>query len=313
MKAKKKLIMNMCDDYVNKILELYYEHLIKEKKYSKNTILSYKNDLDNFIFFNFKSSKKKVDKNFLENLQIDNFRQWLSKRLDSEICNNSNARALSSLRSLYIFWNENNYIQNNKIFKIKSPKIKAPLPRAIDFLDIKKIIETIENYHQDSWENKRDLAILFVVFGCGLRISEALSLTKVALQNQQNIIIKGKGDKERMVPLLPIILQKINDYLNSCPFPISNNQPIFLSKNNKSMHRSNFAKTISQVRKKLNLSENVTPHSFRHAFATELLNENVDLRTIQELLGHASLSTTQRYTKVDKKRLLESVKKFSLR
>jgi len=303
----------MCDDYVNKILELYYEHLIKEKKYSKNTILSYKNDLDNFIFFNFKSSKKKVDKNFLENLQIDNFRQWLSKRLDSEICNNSNARALSSLRSLYIFWNENNYIQNNKIFKIKSPKIKAPLPRAIDFLDIKKIIETIENYHQDSWENKRDLAILFVVFGCGLRISEALSLTKVALQNQQNIIIKGKGDKERMVPLLPIILQKINDYLNSCPFPISNNQPIFLSKNNKSMHRSNFAKTISQVRKKLNLSENVTPHSFRHAFATELLNENVDLRTIQELLGHASLSTTQRYTKVDKKRLLESVKKFSLR
>lgn len=303
----------MCDDYVNKILELYYEHLIKEKKYSKNTILSYKNDLDNFIFFNFKSSKKKVDKNFLENLQIDNFRQWLSKRLDSEICNNSNARALSSLRSLYIFWNENNYIQNNKIFKIKSPKIKAPLPRAIDFLDIKKIIETIENYHQDSWENKRDLAILFVVFGCGLRISEALSLTKVALQNQQNIIIKGKGDKERMVPLLPIILQKINNYLNSCPFPISNNQPIFLSKNNKSMHRSNFAKTISQVRKKLNLSENVTPHSFRHAFATELLNENVDLRTIQELLGHASLSTTQRYTKVDKKRLLESVKKFSLR
>lgn len=303
----------MCDDYVNKILELYYEHLIKEKKYSKNTILSYKNDLDNFIFFNFKASKKKVDKNFLENLQIDNFRQWLSKRLDSEICNNSNARALSSLRSLYIFWNENNYIQNNKIFKIKSPKIKAPLPRAIDFLDIKKIIETIENYHQDSWENKRDLAILFVVFGCGLRISEALSLTKVALQNQQNIIIKGKGDKERMVPLLPIILQKINDYLNSCPFPISNNQPIFLSKNNKSMHRSNFAKTISQIRKKLNLSENVTPHSFRHAFATELLNENVDLRTIQELLGHASLSTTQRYTKVDKKRLLESVKKFSLR
>ena len=312
MTAKKKFITNLCDDYVNKILDLYFDYLSKEKKYSVNTISSYENDIENFINYIYKASKKNVDKNFLEKLELNDFREWLSERLNNHI-NNSNARALSSLRSLFGFFNENKYILNNKIFKIKTPKISKPLPRAIEFCDVKKIITNIENYHQETWQNYRDLAILFVVFGCGLRISEALSLTKNILANQQNIVIKGKGGKQRMVPILPIIRQKISNYLAICPYQFNNDESIFVTNNLKKYHRSNFAKLIANIRKSLNLSEDITPHSFRHAFATELLKENVDLRTIQELLGHASLSTTQRYTKVDKIRLLESVKKFSPR
>jgi len=312
MKAQEKFIINLCDNYINKIYDLYFDYLYKEKKYSVNTILAYQNDIDNFINYIYNISKKIVDKNFIEKLELNDFRQWLSERLNNHI-NNSNARAISSLKSLFIFWNENKYILNNKIAKIKTPKISKPLPRAVEFTDIQKIIATIENFQQEQWQNKRDLAILFVVFGCGLRISEALSITKITLANQQNIIIKGKGNKQRIIPLLPIIKERIDDYLAICPFSLKNEDPIFVSNNNKLYHRSNFAKIISNIRKQLNLSEDITPHSFRHAFATELLKENVDLRTIQELLGHASLSTTQRYTKVDQKRLLEDVKKFSLR
>lgn len=309
---KKKLIINYCDNYIYKIYELYLDFLIKEKKYSDNTIQSYKNDIENFISHKYKSFEKKVDKNFIEKLDVNDFREWLSERLNNHI-NNSNARALSSLRSLFKFWNENKYINNRQIFKIKTPKITKSLPRAVDFSDIKRIIEIVEKYHEEQWQNYRDLAILFVVFGCGLRISEALSLTKNILENHENIIIKGKGNKQRMIPLLPIVKEKIDKYLAICPYKINNDQPIFLSAENKFYHRGQFAKLIADIRKQLNLSDDITPHSFRHSFATELLGENVDLRTIQELLGHSSLSTTQIYTKIDKNKLLQSIKKFSIR
>jgi integrase/recombinase XerC len=309
---KKKLITNFCDNYIYKIYELYLDFLIKEKKYSDNTIQSYQNDIDNFIRYKYKSFEKKVDKNFIEKLDVNDFREWLSERLNNHI-NNSNARALSSLRSLFKFWNENKYINNGQIFKIKTPKITKSLPRAVDFTDIKRIIEIVEKYHEDQWQNYRDLAILFVVFGCGLRISEALSLTKNILANQENIVVKGKGNKQRMIPLLPVVKEKIDKYLALCPYKINNDQPIFLSIENKFYNRSQFAKLIADIRKQLNLSDDVTPHSFRHSFATELLSKNVDLRTIQELLGHASLSTTQIYTKIDKNKLLQSIKKFSIR
>ena len=303
---------DLCDDFVNKIIFDFFIFLQKEKKYSINTISSYQDDINNFINFIYKSTNNIVDKNLLEKIIVSDFRAWLSERLSNHI-NNSNARALSTLRSFFRFLNENNYVENRQIFKIKTPKVSKPLPRAIDFSNIKKIIERLENFHKNRWEVERDQAILFLVYGCGLRISEALSITKIILQNQTNLVITGKGKKQRMVPLIPIIKNKIDNYLTNCPFEIKTNQPIFLTKNNKLYSRRNFAGLILKIRRELNLSEDITPHAFRHSFATSLLQENVDLRTIQELLGHASLSTTQRYTKVDRVRLIESFKKFSKR
>ena len=305
-------IKELCDDFVNKIIIDFFIFLQKEKKYSNNTISSYQDDISNFIYFIYKATNKIIDKNFLEELAVADFRSWLSERLNNH-GNNSNARAISTLRSFFRFLNENNLIENRQIFRIKTPKVSKPLPRAIEFADIKKIIEKLENFHKNRWEIDRDQAILFLVYGCGLRISEALSLNKIALQNQSNLVITGKGKKQRMVPLIPIIKNKIDNYLAKCPFEIKPQQPIFLTKFNKAYSRRSFAGLILTLRRALNLSEDITPHAFRHSFATALLQENVDLRTIQELLGHESLSTTQRYTKIDRVRLIESFKKFSTR
>ena len=305
-------IKELCDDFVNKIIIDFFIFLQKEKKYSSNTISSYQDDIANFIYFIYKATNKIIDKNFLENLVVADFRSWLSERLSNH-GNNSNARAISTLRSFFRFLNENKLIENRQIFRIKTPKVSKPLPRAIEFSDIKKIIEKLENFHENRWEIDRDQAILFLVYGCGLRISEALSINKIALQNQSNLVITGKGKKQRMVPLIPIIKNKIDNYLAKCPFEIKPHQPIFLTKFNKSYSRRSFAGLILTLRRALNLSEDITPHAFRHSFATALLQENVDLRTIQELLGHESLSTTQRYTKIDRVRLIESFKKFSTR
>ncbi len=310
--SKSLEIKDLCDDFVNKIISGFFIFLQKEKKYSINTISSYRDDIVNFINFIYKATNNIVDKNFLENIIVADFRSWLSERLGDH-GNNSNARAISALRSFFRYLNENNLIDNRQIFKIKTPKISKPLPRAVEFSDIKKIIEKLENFHKNRWEVERDQAILFLVYGCGLRISEALSLNKIALQNQSNLVITGKGKKQRMVPLIPVIKNKIDNYLEQCPFKIKPQQSIFLTKNNKSYSRRCFAGLILKLRRELNLSEDITPHAFRHSFATSLLQENVDLRTIQELLGHESLSTTQRYTKVDRVRLLESFKKFSKR
>ena len=278
-------IKELCDDFVNKIIIDFFIFLQKEKKYSNNTISSYQDDISNFIYFIYKATNNIIDKNFLEKLAVADFRSWLSERLSNH-GNNSNARAISTLRSFFRFLNENNLIENRQIFRIKTPKVSKPLPRAIEFADIKKIIEKLENFHKNRWEIDRDQAILFLVYGCGLRISEALSLNKIALQNQSNLVITGKGKKQRMVPLIPIIKNKIDNYLAKCPFEIKPQQPIFLTKFNKAYSRRSFAGLILTLRRALNLSEDITPHAFRHSFATALLQENVDLRTIQELLGH---------------------------
>lgn len=304
---------SFCDDFVKKIIKKYFNYLLLEKRYSNNTILSYQNDIKDFIEYLHNILKKNiVDKNLCENLSINDFRGWLSYRLENHV-NNSNARALSSLRSFFRYLNRENLIANRQIFKIKTPKISKHLPRPVNFEDVKKIIEFLEDYHTEKWQSKRDIAILFIIYGCGLRISEALSISKLMLEGQDNIIISGKGNKQRLVPLLPIIREKIDEYLGLCPFKINNAHPIFLNNAGKIFNRCNYASIIRNICLQLNLSDDITPHSFRHAFATELLEKNVDLRTIQDLLGHATLSSTQKYTKIDRNRLIKNFQKFSNR
>ncbi len=214
---------------------------------------------------------------------------------------------------MFKYFEKNNLITNRKIFKIKIPKLSKTLPRAIDFNDVKKIILALENYHEEPWENAREIAITFLIYGCGLRISEALSVNKIMLENTQSLVINGKGGKQRLVPLIPIVKDKIEKYLELCPFKKNPTDAIFVNKKNKKYLRTVYANIIAEIRKNLNLSDDITPHAFRHSFATALLEENVDLRTIQDLLGHSKLSTTQRYTKIDKIKLIQNYKKFSNR
>jgi integrase/recombinase XerC len=299
---------------VKNLIDNFLLYLTSEKRYSSNTIKSYRNDI--FYFFSFLQSQSEslINKTKIEDLVIMDFRYWLIFRKNKGFSNSSTSRAISCLRSFFKFHNREQTIENKEIENIKTPKISKPLPKAVDKTDIDSIISLITQFSKEEWLQKRDLALLTLIYGCGLRISEALSITKNHLDNHnQVIVITGKGNKQRMVPILPIVWQKINNYLSFLPYSINNNQPIFLGLRGKTYQPALFEKLIQNIRESLSLPNNITPHSFRHSFATHLLENGGDLRTIQELLGHKSLSTTQKYTKIDKKRLLAVYQKVSLR
>jgi integrase/recombinase XerC len=307
-----KICEKICDKKIINKLNKFINFLSIEKKYSVNTIESYKRDIFFFMSFIFDVLNRKISEKDFENIKIYDFRKWLSGRLQNHNPS-SNARAVAALRSFFRFLNENNLSNNKEIEKLKTPKVSKNLPRSVDEVDIEKILAEISKIRKINWIKKRDIALLTLIYGCGLRISESLLITKENLENSDFLIIDGKGKKQRMVPLLDFVKKKLNEYLSIAPFKFSNNQPIFVNLKGKTLSRRDFSGLIANIRKNLNLSESITPHAFRHSFATHLLENGGDLRTIQELLGHETLSTTQRYTKINKKRLLDVYDKFSLR
>ena len=301
--------------YLNKFLNF----LQVEKKYSSNTIEAYHRDLVFFLNFFSDLKQTKVDVDTLESLSLFDLRKWLSQRSLNHT-NSSNARAVAVLRSFFKFLKRRNLITNQEIDKLKTPKIVKSLPRPVAIADIKKIIEEIAVIRKKEWHAKRDQALIYLVYGCGLRISEALSIRMIDIQNFQNLVVMGKGKKQRIVPLLEPVIDALKKYFQICPYNLNadlNNplrlQSIFLKDNGQAMARFDYNQLITLIRRKLNLSEDITPHSFRHSFATHLLQNGSDLRVIQDLLGHESLSTTQKYTKIDRVKIIEAFQKFANR
>lgn len=326
------LTQEKCDMELEKIIEKFLRFLAVEKKYSYHTVSSYLTDIGYFFDFLSKAKEKIISKNDCENLTIYDFRRWLSARLNNH-SNRSNARALAALRSFFHFLNENLLVKNREINRIKTPKIPKSLPKSVDESEIRKIFTAISQINKEPWQARRDEALLTLIYGCGLRISEGLAVSKNSLGSTQTsddlqnyhlqegiegfekniLVITGKGKKQRIVPLLPIVRKRIEDYLSICPFKADSNNSIFFAKSGKFYTRRHFAALMQKLRRNLSLSETITPHSFRHSFATHLLEAGVDLRSIQQLLGHESLSTTQTYTKVDKSHLLSVYEKFQKR
>lgn len=298
-----------CHQEITDILASFLKFIAFEKGYSTHTFNAYQTDIHFFLDFLFHKKKRIISFHDLEILQVRDFRQFLSQRLDNHN-NASNARALSSLKSFFRFCHENLVIKNQEITKVKTPKITKSIPKAVDKIDIDNILLEIAKMHQENWLIARDQALLTLIYGCGLRISESLQVTTNSLKNGNHLIVHGKGKKERLVPLLPIVKERITHYLNCCPFRLTDMDPIFVNSKGKTYNRRSFSLLIQHIRRNLNLPETITAHAFRHSFATHLLESGGDLRTIQELLGHESLSTTQRYTKVDTNRLLSSFKNF---
>ncbi|MFT6077702.1 MAG: integrase/recombinase XerC [Rickettsiales bacterium] len=287
-------------------------YLSSEKRCSNHTIKSYQNDISYFFLFLKQHSNSLITKPILTNLTLQDFRSWLAHRHEKDFSNSSTARAISCLRSFFKFLNRHQIVTNHAIDNLKTPKLKKPIPKAVDKIDIDSVMSLVGEFSKLEWLKKRDLALLTLIYGSGFRISEALSLTKNHL-NDGVVIMTGKGNKQRMVPILPIVEQRIDEYLAVLPHKIGHYDPIFLGLRGKKYQPASFEKLIQKIREFLSLPNSITPHAFRHSFATHLLENGADLRTIQELLGHSSLSTTQRYTKVDKKRLLEVYEKVSLR
>ncbi len=276
----------------------FFNYISKEKNYSEKTVISYRIDINNFIFFIKNILGKELNEKNLIELEYNDFREWLSYRhFSKDLSNRSNARALSSVKSLFKFLNKEYGIFNEIILKIKNPKFSKTLPKNVTNNNILKIIKCISIFDKHEWEVDRDIALLVLIYCCGLRISEALNITNKSFIGNDTIKIIGKGKKERIVFILPIALDLINKYKKTCPY--NTNEHLFFSTRGKKYRATIFEKLVQNIRRNLNLPDSITPHSFRHSFATELLVNGVDLRTIQELLGHSNLKTTQIYTHVD--------------
>jgi len=294
------------------------EWLRHVKRASAHTIIAYAIDLAHFCRFLSEHLGGAVSLDHLKKLEPRDIRAWLASRsVDFEAA--STARALSTVKSFFRWLEKQGIIDNAAIFQLRSPKIKKSLPRALAEAQASQAVETIATQHDEAWLNKRDLALLVLIYGCGLRIGEALSLqykdcawlrqrdlSAEALAKADTLTIIGKGNKQRMVPVLPLVKDAIAEYAAACPYPFSPGSPLFLGQRGRALDPAIFQLQLRKLRAAIGLPESVTPHAFRHSFATHLLSAGGDLRSIQELLGHASLSTTQRYTHVDKERLLKA-------
>ena len=302
-KANFKNIRNLCSKETFIIYESWVSWLLNNKKYSRNTVSSYSYDFKyflNFISLHFEINKVNIHQ--IELLKLRDFRSWLSflKIINPDIKPNSIARARASIKSFYFFCIHEKKITSSEVKKLNNPRLPKTLPRPLSENQILKFIELLDQ-EKNEFIRKRNKALIYLFWGCGLRVSEALSLDKKQIDTNF-LIILGKGKKERMIPLLPIIKEEINKWLlirkNISPLETD---ALFVSKIGNRLSPRYVQKFIEKIRNELGLAKNVTPHSFRHSFASHLLMNGVDLRTLQLMLGHSSLSTTQHYLKITNK------------
>jgi integrase/recombinase XerC len=291
-------------------IEQWSHWLKSERGYSEHTVAAYQTDLRLFLEFLFSYLEQDIDTNTLLSLSIKEFRAYLAKLHADGQSASSLHRKLSTLRSFYRYLERHNIGKNHAIFQLRSPKKPDILPKALPKPQATDTFNHIADVSDETWVGLRDTAILGLLYGCGLRISEALGLHLQDIPSGNVLTITGKGNKQRQVPLLPSVKSAVMRYVESCPYPIMPDKPLFFGVQGKSLSPQVFRQQLKKLRLMLGLPDSATPHAFRHSFATHLLAEGGDLRTIQELLGHASLSTTQRYTKIENAQLMDAYRNF---
>ncbi|MBT6330215.1 MAG: tyrosine recombinase XerC [Kordiimonadaceae bacterium] len=287
------------------LIKSWQDHLISEKRVSAHTHEAYLRDVLKFLHFLSDHLAKSPTKNDLASLKPADFRSYLAARRRDGLIPASMARSFSAVRSFYKYLRRNNILSNDVIDAVSSPKLKRRLPRPISEEAAKRTIKEVGDFASDNWVALRDIAVLTILYGCGLRVAEALSLNKGNLDKGDIMTVVGKRKKERLVPLLPAVTDAVDHYLKACPKDIKHGEPLFIGVRGKRLNARNVQLAMQKVRVALGLPSTATPHALRHSFATHLLTAGGDLRTIQELLGHADLSTTQHYTDVDTAYLLD--------
>ena len=285
-----------------KLLEEYIDYLRNQRGYSEHTIKAYENDITHFSKF----QGNNLTYSNLEYISLSEFRHWLAARVEEGKSARSNARAISSLRSFYKWLD----CDNIAILQLRSPKKPPSIPKTVSSMQSLQAVEQIGELQSEQWLSSRDEALLALLYGAGLRISEALSLKfDDVIEDSQWIVINGKGSRERLIPLLEVVRAAILQYKQLVPYRLDKDSQLFVGSMGKSLQAPVFRRQLKKLRAMIGLPESATPHAFRHSFATHLLSEGVDLRSIQELLGHASLAATQHYTTVDTAHLLEGYRK----
>ena len=273
------------------------------------TIDAYRQDVSGFLNFMSEHIGAASSKNMLAQVDIKDMRSWMAHTRRAGLSPRSLARALSAVKTFYRYLGETTDITITAVLATRAPKFEKPLPRPVDPSAATDLISRVELQSSEDWAGLRDVAVVTLLYACGLRISEALSLQFKDTPLPEVLKIKGKGGKERIVPVLPMARAAVDAYLQSCPMPFERNDPLFKGVRGGALSPRIIQKAMEQSRMQLGLPATATPHAMRHSFATHLLEAGGDLRAIQELLGHASLSTTQAYTAVDQKHLMDVYKK----
>lgn len=286
---------------MNEYIVAFVEYLANTKNYSAHTTAAYEMDIRDFIRFYENFAGGEIGLANMSRADTLCFRAWLADRGRRNLAHKSTARALSSLRGFYKYLIKNHGVKNDAIGLISSPKVPRKLSKAIDPADVANMHDAIGAIDvKNPWVAARDWALVVLIFGCGLRISEALALRNRDVAGRSATLqILGKGSKERLVPVLPAVYDAIEKYVAVRPFVAMPDDELFRSVRGLPMTPRMAEKVVENLRAYLQLPDYVTPHALRHTFATALLAGGADLRSLQELLGHSSLSTTQLYTKVN--------------
>lgn len=277
--------------------------LTHEKRASEHTVGAYRRDLLAFLSFVTGHHARQVDLDGLMALGAPDFRSWLAARAGK--ARTSTARAVSAVRSFYRYLDKQDVAHNPAVTALRAPKLPHSVPKPLSVAETTDLLGVVQDDSPEPWIAARDSAVLTLIYGCGLRVSEALNLNRNAAPFSATVVITGKGNKERVLPILPVVRDAVDSYLALSPYVLQPDDPLFVGKKGKRLSPRIVQLLIQRLRPALGLPETATPHALRHSFATHLLAGGGDLRSIQELLGHASLSTTQRYTEVDAARLLD--------
>jgi len=289
----------------DELLKIWLSSLKHERRASPNTLRAYGDDVARFLAFQREHLGGTVTEQALSKLRPADIRAFIATRRGQGLGAGGVQRALAAIRGFYKFLAREGILENAAPRAVRTPRLKRGLPRPLSEVDARRAIDEAGE-HDVEWLGARDAALLTLLYGAGLRISEALSLKRGDVPLAETLTILGKGRKERVVPVLPLLREAIGDYAAKIPFTAAPSAPLFLSRRGKPMSAREAQGLMQKLRGRLGLTERATPHALRHSFATHLLQGGGDLRSVQELLGHASLSTTQTYTAIDMRQLMET-------
>jgi integrase/recombinase XerC len=296
------------DAFIQSQIAGWMRELGSVKRLAPKTLEAYSRDLSQFMSFLAGHMGGPITLQSLKELRGADIRAFMAQRREESLGSRSLARVLSALKSFFGFLERENILATEALNVIRTPKVGRSLPKALTVIEARQTIAATNEMEEEPWVGARDMAVISLCYGAGLRISEALALTKADLEADV-LRVTGKGGRVRMVPLIAPVRQAIDTYLKLSPYKTWDEDPIFRGVKGGVLSPRLIQKRMELLRSALGLPPSATPHALRHSFATHLLGKGGDLRSIQELLGHASLSTTQIYTAVDTERLLESYAK----
>lgn len=286
------------------MLEAWRAHLADNRRRSPHTVRAYVAAAARLL-----AAREGEDWRAVAEIEAHHLRVHLADRRAEGLGNASTARELSALKAFIAFARAEAGDPDPAAPRLRGPRIKKGLPRPVTPDEASNLADLVDGLAGEDWIGARDRAVLLLLYGSGLRIAEALSLTGSEAAMGEALLVTGKGGKQRVVPILPITRAAVAEYVRACPYPLAPAEPLFRGAKGGPLSPGMVQRAMAQARRALGMPDTATPHALRHSFATHLLSAGADLRSLQELLGHASLGSTQIYTRVDAAALLENYRK----